>query len=871
MLNRLRSLAGSLFTRTHVERDLDDEIRDHLERDIENRIQHGVPPREARCQALADFGGVDHVRERLRDEHGISFAESILRDARFAVRRLRRNIRYASLIVLTIGLGIGAATAVFSAVDGVLFKPFALADPDAIVTLWQTKLAENIDRDDFAPGTWVDLKERLTSFAHVAAANPYGVNLTEGASTEHAEAWLVSEDYLPMLGAKPYLGRMLEPRDFVVGAVPVVLLDHGFWQRRFGSDASLIGKPLRVDGTAAIVIGVMPRGFELPEKTAIWRPWILDDSQRQDRFSTYIRVIARLKPGVTVAQAQAELNGVAATLEREQPRSNTGVGFSAVSLEDYLVGSRRPLLYTLLGAAGVLLLVALANVAALHLTRLLRQRHETALRAMLGATGGQLARPLIVEATLLALLGGAVGLALGWFGIRALHALGPADLPRLADITLDWRAALLAGLLVIAAAIVLALLPLWRMARFGGSARTIAGHRQATRGRRAVVGAQIALGLVLLIGTSLLARSFMQVLSADRGYRTDHVLSFTTWVYDEYPDGAQRLQFVQRMIDRLSAIPGVESAAMGSALPMAEEITGETADVVPVGSAGLPGEERSARGIVVWPTYFSTLGMNVRRGRAFEMTDDGHAAPVVVVNEALVRRYFNGEDPVGRTIKVGLMGRPIDRLIVGVVADTRHARLDAEPDPGVFIPWAQMPLASLTFIARTSVDPGTLVPVVTRTLFEVDPRVGIARTATLDSLLDQRLRERKFLLVLLAAFSISAVLMGAVGVFGVMSQAAAERGREIAVRMALGAAPRDILREFVVEAGWMTVAGLATGLVIAGFATRAVSRFLFDVAPFDPLSVAAAVVIVLALALIAAFLPGRRAARTSPAAVLVES
>jgi len=864
------SLLRSLFTRSQVERELDDEIRDHLQRDIAYRMQRGTTEREARRQALADLGGIDNVREQLREEHGISVLEDVTRDVRFAARRLRRNPRYAVLIVLTIALGIGAATAVFSAVDGVLFKPLALSEPEALITIWQTKPAEGIDRDDFAPGTWHDLRQRLHTFSHVEAANPYGVNLTDGATTEHAEAWLVSEHYLQMLGVKPHLGRLLEPRDYVPGAAPVTLLDYGYWQRRFGGDPALVGKTLRIDDQAAEVIGVLPRGFELPQPTAMWRPWVLDDDQRQDRFASYIRVIGRLAPGATLQQAQSELNSNAAALEREFPRSNTGVGLSAVTLDDYLVGTRRPLLYTLLAAAGVLLLVALANVTALHLTRLSRQRRETSLRAMLGARGAQLARPLVAEATLLALLGGVIGLAVGWAGVRILHALGPADLPKLVDIRLDWRAVSLAAALALVAAIILSILPLWRIAHDGGSGRTIAGHRHATRGRRAIVGAQIALGLVLLIGTSLLARSFVLVLSADRGYRTDHVLSFTTWVYDEYPDGAQRLQFVQRMLDRLSAIPGVQSAAMGSALPMAEEITGEKADVIPVGSAGLPGEERSARGIVVWPTYFSTLGMSIRRGRAFEMTDDGRATPAVVVNEALVRRYFNGEDPVGRTIKVGLMGRPIDRVIVGVVADTRHARLDADPEPGVFIPWQQMPLASLTFVVRTSVDPGTLVPVVTRTLFEVDPRVGIARTATLESLLDQRLRERRFLLVLLAAFSIAAIMVGAVGVFGVMSQAATERRREIAVRMALGATPRTIIGEFVSEAGWMTVAGLLAGLGIAVIATRAITRFLYQVAPFDPASVAIAVAVVVGLSLIAALLPGRRAAKTNPASVLSE-
>lgn len=867
MLNWLRSA----FRRAEVERDLDDEIRDHLDRDIADRMQRGLSAREARRQAIADLGGIDTVREQLRREHGISMLEDLLRDGRFAARRLRRNPRYAALVAVTLGLGIGAATTVFSAVDGVLFKPLALHDPGALVTIWQTKLAEGIERDDLPPATWLELRDRLHSFSHVAAANPHGVNLTDGATTERAEAWQVSENYFAVLGVKPHLGRLFDSSDFGPGAAPVALLDHGLWQRRFGGDPALVGKTIRIDDRPTEVIGVMQRGFELPEATAMWRPWILDDFDRQQRFSSYIRVIGRLAPGVTVAQSQSELNSMAAVLEREFPRSNTGVGFAALTLEEYLVGPRRPLLYTLLAAAAVLLLVALANVAALHLTRLARQRRETALRAMLGARGPQLARPLVAEAALLALLGGGAGLALGWAGVRILRASGPADIPRLSEIQLDWRAMALAAALALLAAIVLSMLPLRRTILDAGSGRTVAGHRQATRGRRAVVGAQIALGLVLLIGTSLLARSFVLVLSADRGYLSDHVLSFTVWVYDEYPDGAQRLQFVQRVLDRLSATPGVESAAMGSALPMADEITGEKADVVPLGSAGLPGEERSARGIVVWPTYFSTLGMQLRRGRAFEMTDDGRAPPSAIVNETFVRRYFGGEDPIGRTMKIGLMGRPVDRLIVGVIGDTRHARLDAEPEPGVFIPWTQMPLASLTFIARTAVDPGTLIPGVKRMLFEIDPRVGIARTATLESLLDQRLRERRFLLLLLAAFSLSAVAIAVVGVFGVMSQAAAERGREIAVRMALGAAPRTILGEFVAEAGWMTAAGLVAGLGVALIATRALTRFLFEIAPFDPLSIGASVAVVVLLALVAAFLPGWRAARTDPSRVLQDT
>jgi putative ABC transport system permease protein len=869
MFNTLRNLARSLFTRRTVEREFNDEIQDHLDREIADRVAKGASRREARRLALADFGGVDHVREQLRDEHGISLSEDIARDARFASRRIVRNPRYAALVILTLGLGIGAGTAVFSAVDGVLFKPLPMENPDDLVTLWVTRPAEGQARDDFSPGNWLDIRERSRTLTHVAAAEPWGVNLSTDGSTERIEAWQVSQDFLPLLGVLPVLGRYFEPRDFEVGAAPVSILDHAFWLNRYAGDKSIIGKTVQLDQRPVTIVGVMPRGFELPGKTDIWTPWVVRDDQRTDRFSAYIRVFARLAPDATIEQARTELDGIATALAREFPRQNTGVTFAVLSLEDFIIGARRPLLLTLLGAAALLVVVALVNVAALHLTRLERQRRETAVRAMLGASAGQLARPLVVEAAVLAGLGGLVGIGIGLAGLQALYALGPADLPRIENIRIDWRAISAAALLSAMGAVVLALFPLLRLSGASGS-RTIAGHRFATRGRRAVVGAQIAIGLVLLVGTSLLARSFMQVLSADRGYRTDHLLSFTTWVYEEYPDGAKRLEFVRNVMERIGALPGVQSVSMGSALPMAEEITGERVDVIPVGSAGAPGEERNARGTVVWPTYFETLGIPLRSGRYLGMTDDGGATPTVVVNEAFVRRYFNGEDPIGRTMRLGLMGRPVERLIVGVVADTRHVRLDEAPEPAVFIPWQQQPIASLTFIVRTQNDPGPLGPVVTKLMYDLDPRVGIARIATLDGLVDQRLRERRFLLVLLGAFSLAAVLVAAVGVFGVMSQAAVERRREIAVRMALGAAPRTILGEFVAEAGWMTSAGLVAGLAMAVLATRAITRFLFDVAPFDPLSIGAAVLIVLALALVAAFLPGWRAARTDPAGVLHE-
>ncbi|MGI8843444.1 MAG: ABC transporter permease, partial [Gemmatimonadaceae bacterium] len=837
MFHRMLSTVKALWSRQSIEGELDEELRDHIERDTAHRMALGVEPAEARRAALARFGAIEATKDEVRDEHGITLLDDLARDVRHSVRRAVRNPQYTLLVTLTIGLGIGAATAVFSAVDGVLLKALPYTNPDALVTLWQTRVAEGVERDDLAPATFLAVRERARTLSDVAAANPYGVSLSTPGRTEHVEAWQVSEGFLPMLGVTPYIGRTLETQDFTTGSAPVILLDYGFWQRRFGGDPEIVGRVLSIDGSSSTVVGVMPRGFDLPKPSDLWMPWVLNDDQRSNRFSTYIRVYARVAPGATVDVARAELDGIATMLEREHPRSNAGVGFALVPLHDYLVGTSRPLLYTLVGAAAILLVVSLVNVAALHLTRLARGRRESAVRTALGATRRQLLRPLVAEALVLGIIGGLVGLGFAWAGVRVLHALGPNDLRRLGDIAVDWRAVLAASALAVMTAVTLALLPLRRLSGGHWGGRTVAGSRLSTRGRRAVVGAQMALGLVLLIGTTLLARSFVLVLAAERGYRSDHVLSFSIWVYDEYPDLAKRYEFVREVIDRLGALPGVQLASMGSALPLADDITGVQADVIPAGVAAVPGEERMARATVVWPSYFETLGIALRQGRTFTDADDGRSERVIVVNESFARRFFAGQDPIGGLVQVGLMGRAIERRVVGVVADTRDVRLDAPPEPAAFIPWAQQSLASLTFVMRTTVDPATLAPAVTRTLYEINPQIGIARLATLDALVERRLSERRFLMVLLAAFALAAVAIATVGVFGVMSQAVTERGREIAVRMALGAAPRTIVAEFLAEAGWMTAVGLGVGLGIALLATRAIAGFLYGVAPVDGVSV----------------------------------
>ncbi len=862
------------LNRRAVERDFADELQDHLARDIEFRVRQGTARDEARRAALATLGGVGGTTDALRDAHGLTSMDDLRRDLIYASRRLRRSPGYALLVIGTIGLGVGAATAVFSAVDGVLLKPLPFRDPARLVTLWQTKPSVGLERDDVAPRVFLDWVERTRSYTHVAAGNPYSVNYRARDRTETVEAWQVSEGFFPFLEARPRLGRTLRREDFQPGGAPVVVVDHDFWQAKLGGDPAIVGASLTLDARPHTVVGVMPPGFTLPDRSALWMPWVPDSSQRDDRFGTYLKVYGRLKEDVSLEGAQAELTRIAAQLEREFPRSNTGVGARVIPLRDVLIGGRAALLWTLLGASALLLLVTVANVSALHLTRLGRHRREAAIRAALGAQRGRLARPVLAEGLLLAMCGGAFGIGAGWLGVRIIHALGPADLPRLHEIALDRRAVALALVLALASGVVLGLMSLGRLKRVSAESalgsRTTTGTRGSMRTRRVAVGAQLALAMVLLVGSGLLVRSFVAVLNAERGYRTDHLLSFTTWVYGEYPRREALQQFVRGTIERLEELPGVAAVAMSSALPLADGITGERADIVMDGAAVVEGEEPQSRGVVVWPSYFTTLGIGLRRGRALTAVDDERGEGVVVVNEAFVRRFSPDREVVGRMVGVGLMSRQRPRRVVGVVADTRDGRLDGPPEPVVYIPWLQQPLAALTFVVRTANDPAALMPMVPRTMFQIDPRVGIARLATLEQLVEAHVRERRFLLLLLGAFAASAVLLACVGVAGLMGQTVVERSREIGVRMALGATPAAIRGELLGEALRMAGIGLGAGGLAALAAAQLLSRFLYLVSPRDLTGFAMAAGLLGTLTVLAALGPSLRATRLDPSRVLQE-
>jgi predicted permease len=857
--------------------DVDAEIAFHLDARARELTARGLAPDAARAQALREFGDVETARRRLRDDAARHARRTTLRDRaaelahdlRFGARTLRRSPGFTAVAALTLALGIGASTAIFGAVDGVLLKPLPYADAERVVTLWQQPRGKP-DRTELASGTLVDVRERATSFAGVAAAEPSGMAIETDDGPERLRAWLVTDGFFEIPGVRAQLGRTFLPAEYVAGRDRVVVVSDGLWRRRFGGDSTLVGRRLLLRGEPYTVVGVLPAGFRLPDDGDVWAPRAITAAEREYRGSGWWPTIARLRPGVTLERARAELRGVARQLAAEHPRTNADVELSAVPLPEQLLGARRPALLLLLAASGLVLLIACANVASLTLARALARDRELGVRAALGAGRRRIVRLLGAEALVLAALGGALGVGLAWGGVRAIRALSPADLPRADAIGLDARVVAFAVAVSALTALLFGLAPALRAARGNLHERLKAGGRGTAgpardRTRAALVVAEVALSLTLLSGAGLLVRSFVSLLTVERGFRTDHVLALTVQAWQWYRTPAARAEFVRQVVERAAALPGVRAAGATSSLPLAESIGQDVAPIAVEGEAPTTeADAPTAHVTVATPGYFEALGIARRRGRGFLSTDDARGAPVALVSEALARRHFANVDPAGRRITVTYGGEPVVREIVGVVADVRQTGLAADPGPAVFLPHAQAPTGSITFTVRTAGDPAAMAGRVKRELWAVNRAMPVASVTTLDALVDDAVRERRFHLALLGTFAGIALSLAAVGLYGVLSHAARARRREFGVRLALGARPADILRLVGREALVLVAGGGALGLLLTMGAARAVRSMLFHVSPFDPVTLGAALALVAGAAAAASLLPARRATRVDP-------
>ena len=801
-------------------------------------------------------------------------------DLIYALRGLRKKPLFTLATVLTLAVGIGANSAIFSVVNAVLLRPLPYPAPDRLMMLWTRNPRQGFEKDVSAYPNFDDWRRHSTSFDAMSAYTGGDFTLTQVGDPAQISGAIVTPEFFETLGVAPALGRTFEPREATAGGDRVAILSHGLWQTRFGGNRAVVGRSIVLNGVAHEILGVMPASFAHPETAEVWTP--LAPSKRfaeimQSRAAYWLQVIGRLKAGVERGEAQAEMDAIASGLERRYPDVNAGLGVRLVPMHEEIVGDVRQPLLILLGAVGFVLLIACANVANLLLTRFASRQKELAIRAALGAGRTRLVRQMLIESLVLATSGGAAGVMLAAWGIQALQALAPPHVPRLTGVLIDTPvilytsiAALLTGLLFGAApALQSAAITAGECLKEGGRAGS-----EGSRGRRlrsAVAIVEIAVALVLLTGAGLLVRSFIAMNNVELGFDARNILMLRVDLPDaRYPEGAQVTAFYNDLELRLRALPGVQSVGLGSSVLLSALPQSATLSV-----QGRPPQDRNVRAAPVpydsiTPDFFKTLRIPLLRGRLFTDADTATAQRVVVVNESLVRRFFPDGNVLGKNVT---FDNPTDSrarwaTIVGVVGDTRRGGVDRAPWAELYYPLAQAPDTRMYALIRTSGDPLALVRSAHAAVWAVDRNQPIHSTGTVEGLVAGSQANRRFTTLLLGLFSIVALALAAIGIYGVVAYSTAQRTQEIGIRIALGARRADVLRIVLKEAGMIGAMGLAVGTAAALALTRFMSGLLFGVGARDPITFVALPIGVLLVIAVATLMPALRAVRVDPVVAL---
>jgi putative ABC transport system permease protein len=858
-----------------MESRLDEEVRFHVDMLAQRNQRAGMTSDDARRAALVRFGGRGQWTEASRDEYRSRPLDDFVRDVRHAVRTLRSAPSFTVAAVATLAIGIGATTAIFSAVYGVLLEPLPFPDQDRVVAVYQNNHAKGIEREPVAPGNFAEWDQRSRAFSALGAAEPFGLTYSGPEGEEELPDFNVTRGFFPALSVRPLLGRLFDAEDYQPHHTLSIVLSYGSWQRRFGGDPHIVGRTILISKAPATIIGVLPRDFSYLEtmRGEMFAPKVLDSLEINLRSDAWYYAVGRLRPGVPLAGASADMNRVARQLAAEYPATNRETGVTLVPLRDSIVGDTRTALFLLLGAVGFVLLIACTNVVNLMLAHTNRRAHEFAIRVALGAGRARVVRQVLAQCAVLSVLGGTAGVASAYWAVGVIRHLAPASLPRTGQIRVDAAALLFALAVTVATTFAFGLLPALRAARTDPQAELAAGGRTGTGLRqrylrRSFVAVEVALTVVLLVGSGLLARSFTSVIRRDRGYHSDHVIAATMFVWQWTPTNADRIAFVRRLVDRAAHLPGVIDAGATSSLPLAQSIGVDHGKVGIVGHPVPAGSEATAHITSLTPGAFGTLGMTLAQGRLFTEFDDSSSARVAVISESMARRFWPNENPVGRHLTIGFYDRPYDREIVGVVRDVPGAALDVAPEPTIYLPHAQAATGSFSLVARTAIDPAALTADLRRVVAELNPEVPVAMVQTLDDVVSDSLKPRRFVLALFGCFSAAALALALVGVYGVINHATLERSREFGVRIALGAGPSAVMAMVMAQGLGAALGGLAVGLAGAAALTGVVRGMLYGVAPIDAITFASVALVMLATAALACYLPARRATRIDPLATL---
>ncbi len=846
--------------------ELNTEIQSHLEMAERDRMARGESAEQAAANVRREFGNVGLVREVTRAMWGWATLERLGQDLRFGLRMLRKNPGFSLVAILTLALGIGATTLIFSVVNAVLLRPLPYREADRLVRIEERHLRGNASNVSYA--NFRDLGAQTGTLEQIAASRFWTANLTGTGEPERVRSALVSASFFDALGVAPLLGRTFLREEDQPNGAPVVVLSQQLWQRRYGSDPQIVGQTIRVSDVERTVIGVMPPSFQLPTNTELWTPLIADGDLRDNRRSHLLTVIARLKPGATLEQARAELNTVASRIEQAHPGVDPQLGLNTTPLQERMVSGIRQALLALLCAVGCLLLIACANVANLLLARAAAREKEMALRTALGAGRLRLLRQLLTESLLLAALGGAAGWLIVHWGVKFIATLNSSALPRINEVTVDGRVLAFALLASLVTGVLFGIAPVLQLPKdalhdvLKEGGRSTAGTRRR-RLRNTLVVAEVALTLVVLVGAGLLINSFWRLLRVEHGFDPQNVVTFNLFLSPtRNNDDARKINFLQQVLERVATVPGVRAAGLTSTTPL----TGGPATSFEIeGRPPVPDEHAPIADIrIIDPHYFSAMSVPLRTGRFFSERDAASAPRVMIVNETLAHRFFPDESPLGRRVTMKDWGPPLTGEIVGVVGDVKENGLDAAIQPEIYWPYPQFPSNFNTLVVKAAADPLQLTAAVKAQIWAVDREQPIANIVTMDEVISTSVAARRFNLLLFGSFAVCALLLAAIGIYGVISYTVAQRTHEIGVRIALGARRTDVLKLIVGQGMALAGAGVALGWLVALGLTRWLKTLLFEVSATDTLTFVVIALLLGIVALLACYLPARRATRVDP-------
>lgn len=878
-LNRLRLRLIVLLKRRQLDRDLRDEFAFHLTMREEQNRERGVSADEARYAARREFGSTTGLQERTRDMWTFASLESFWQDARYALRVLRAKPAFTAVGVLTLAVGIGANSAVFSVVYSVLLKALPYRQEQRLVMIWETKANQGRDHNVVSPANFLYWRDHSICFEQMATFFDDTSTLTGEGDPEEIPSQGVSTNLFSLLGISPILGRDFSSDEGRRGQNHVVLLSYGLWQRRFGSDPAAVGKTIRLDGESFLVAGVMPPGVSLftlqgsltGKVAQLWWPygWRTEDATPRGRWMT---AIGRLKPGASLTQAETEMNGLVASFTKLYPDFETGWGVNLVPVHDDLSSAMRPTLLVLLGAVGFVLLITCANVSNLLLSRASSREREIAVRSALGASRWRLLRQSLTESLVLAILGGALGILGARWTLSAIVLLIPKTL-HMGSVQLDWRMVAFAAGISLLTGLVFGLAPALNTVRTGiGDALREAGRSETgVRGhhiRNVLAVAQISLSLLLLAGAGLLLRSFAKLSSVDPGFNSRNLLTLRVSLPSvKYSKPPQYIAFFQQLLEQVRALPAVQAATIDNSFPLTGMTPGT--DFAIAGKPTPPrGQDRLTEVQLVGSDFFRTLQIPLLRGRTFSDQEETVESHVVIVSESLARQYFPGEDPLGQNIRIDMKDQNDFSEIIGVVADVKRQGLDTTPVPMSYWPHAELPFSSMMLAVRTDGDPVAKVAAIRAVVQRMDPDLPLSDVATMDRTVDDSVARQHFVAILVAVFAGIASFLAAIGIYGVVAHAVSLRTREFGIRMALGAGQRDVWSLVFRLALAISGIGVALGLAGTVALTPLLRGLLFGVGPHDPVTIAGVAAFLMAVALAACWIPAHRATRVDPTEAL---